>query len=62
MNAMADRNTQFLTEDDEPMHTEPTNLSSDEDSLSQCPTSDIYLTDMHGDEYDTMNQFTAHPK
>ena len=58
---MADTNTQFLTEHDEPMHTEPLYLSIDEDSTSQCPTSDIYLMDKHGDEYDTINIFTVHP-
>ena len=53
--AMADRNTQFLTEDDEPMRSEPIYLSSDENSTSQCPISNIYLSDKHGDKYDTMN-------
>ena len=58
---MAVRNTQFLTEDDEPMHTEPIYLSSEEDSTSQCPTADIYLTNEHGEECDTMNIFTVNP-
>ena len=60
-NNKADRNSQFLTEDNEPMRTEPLYQSSDEDNTSQCPTSDTYLTDKHGDEYDTMNIFTVHP-
>ena len=43
------------------MHTEPLFLSGDEDSISQCLTSDLYLIGDYGDQYDTIDEFMVQP-
>ena len=59
---MADRNNQVPTDEIQPMQIEPIYLSSDEDSTSQFSLSDIDMTDIYGDQHDTMDQHLVHQK
>ena len=43
-----------------PMQTEKKDLSSDEDTTSQKPTSDQDSTEADGGQYQTLNQFVIH--
>ena len=45
----------------ETIQTEPIFLSSNEDTTSQCLTSDIYLMGIYGNRCDTLNHFIDQP-
>ena len=58
---MAEVSNQFSIDEDEPMQTEPINLSSDEYTESHSSMSDQFLTVDKDIQYETVSQFVVHP-